>query len=492
MKILSYILSLFFLIACGSEDISKEKILVEIGNKSLSLNEYIRRAEYTIRPPYCRSSNYIHRKIVLNSLIAEKLLALEAGEQNELTENEDINLYLRGRKEQSMRLWLYNEEMYIKASVDTNEIKKMYRVAGKKYDIEYISFTSPQLVHLIDQTLDAGETDIKNIYKQLGGEGDVPQKTIGFNDPEPDKIHNALFSDTIRIRQFVGPIKVDSETYLLMQIKSGTRSLAITSNQINERWDQVRTKLTEKKANALFDKYVKDLMAGKRIEFVRTTFEVLVRALGQEYYRTDEEKKAAFNQKFWNKDNPQVILDDLSNQLEDIMDQPLFQIDDQTWTVRMIQQEIKIHPLVFRKHKMPKSEFAAQLKMAIVDMVRDKYITSDAYDKGYDTIPEVKRNYGMWRDNLLALYQREQYLKQFAIADKDQMYIIKEYLNPYVKQLYSKYSEKIKINTGDFENTNLTSIDMFVIQKNVPYPVIVPSFPQITTHDKLDYGSRME
>ncbi len=492
MKYSSYILALFFLISCNSDQAGDEQILAYINNKSISVNEYIRRAEYTIRPPYCRSNNYIHRKIVLNSLVAEKLLALEAGEKNELTANEDINLYLQGRKEQSMRQWLYNEEMVKKAVVDTNEIKKVYRVAGKKYDIEYLSFSSPELSVLLGKTIDDGETDLENIYRQLGGAGEVPARTIGFDDPEPDKIHDALFSDTLRIGQFIGPLKVGKNDFVLMQIKGSTRSLAITDNQIQERWKKVRTKITEKKANVLFDEYIASLMAGKTIEFRRDTFELLVKVLGQEYYRSEEEKREAFNQKFWNKDNPQVILDDLSQELETMMDQPLFEIDGQVWTIRMLRHEIKIHPLVFRKHKMPKSEFAEQLKLAIVDMVRDKYITEQAYDKGYDTTPAIIRNHHMWRDNLLALYQKQEYLKQFDTSGKDQMAIINTYLNPYVKQLQKKYSDKIRINTGIFENTGLTSIDMFVIQTNVPYPVMVPSFPQLTTHDKLDYGQTID
>ena len=33
---------------------------------------------------------------------------------------------------------------------------------------------------------------------------------------------------------------------------------------------------------------------------------------------------------------------------------------------------------------------------------------------------------------------------------------------------------------------------MIVMQKNVPFPVIVPSFPQVTTDSKLDYGKRIK
>jgi hypothetical protein len=33
---------------------------------------------------------------------------------------------------------------------------------------------------------------------------------------------------------------------------------------------------------------------------------------------------------------------------------------------------------------------------------------------------------------------------------------------------------------------------MTAIQKNVPFPLIVPSFPQLTTNNKLDYGKKLQ
>jgi hypothetical protein len=487
-----YLLTLIlFLVACQDSDKSSETLIAKIGDKSISVNEFIRRAEYTIRPAYCRSDNYIHRKIVLNSLIAEKLLALEAGNENKLITNEDINFYLQGRKEQSMRQMLYNKEMHDAVSIDTNKIKQTYRVAGTTYDIAYMSYTQSQLTHFIDQELDKGVKDIGELYRKLGGEGPVPERSIGFNDPEHDAIHTALFSDILRTGQFVGPVRADNQTYTLIQIKKRTHRLAITEKQINERWESVKTKRSEIKANALYEKYIQDIMAGKRIDFEWETFKKLVNVLGPQYYKSKQDKEEAFNKKFWNKDNPQMVLDDLSHQMDEIMDHPLFYLNDEVWTVGMVQQAIKVHPFVFRKHKMPKSEFAEQLKLAIVDMIRDQYITEDAYKKGYDKVPEIERNYQMWRDNLQALYQREKYLSNFDLTGKSQMTIVNDLLTPYTRELYKKYHDQVKIDTEAFENTALTSIDMFVIQRNVPYPVTVPSFPQLTVHDRLDYGQKM-
>ncbi|MBN1466415.1 hypothetical protein JXA02_11675, partial [candidate division KSB1 bacterium] len=85
VQILCVIAGLTALLTCGKPSIEEpsEKILVEIGDKTISVAEFIRRAEYTVRPPYCRGVHNLDKKIILNSLIAEKLMSLEAGDANE-------------------------------------------------------------------------------------------------------------------------------------------------------------------------------------------------------------------------------------------------------------------------------------------------------------------------------------------------------------------------------------------------------------------------
>jgi hypothetical protein len=141
---------------------------------------------------------------------------------------------------------------------------------------------------------------------------------------------------------------------------------------------------------------------------------------------------------------------------------------------------------------MPKSEFGNQLRLAVADLIRDKYITADAYDKGLAENPMVERNYDMWKDNLLALYERQQILNKNPEEKISAYKTVTTYLDPYVDSLRQKYSSQVLINTDAFEKIKLTSVDMFVIQRNVPFPVLVPEFPQLTTHNKLDYGQKME
>ena len=43
-----------------------------------------------------------------------------------------------------------------------------------------------------------------------------------------------------------------------------------------------------------------------------------------------------------------------------------------------------------------------------------------------------------------------------------------------------------------FEKVELTKTDMMVTQRGVPYPILVPSFPILTSDDRLVFGSKIK
>ena len=101
---IAFLFTFFFSCTQNNEQhqISEEVVLARVGHEVITTQDFIRRAEYAIRPDYCRQDNYIHKKIVLNSLIGEKLTALEQEKYAIETEDDDLDSYFKGRKEQSM------------------------------------------------------------------------------------------------------------------------------------------------------------------------------------------------------------------------------------------------------------------------------------------------------------------------------------------------------------------------------------------------------
>jgi len=130
-----------------------------------------------------------------------------------------------------------------------------------------------------------------------------------------------------------------------------------------------------------------------------------------------------------------------------------------------------------------------------MDMIRDNYLNDIAYERGYGKINVIQRNVNMWKDNINYQYNKQAYLRSVlpdSLTEMNYIPLIEDYLNPRVDSLQAKYSDIIDVDVEEFNEIKLTRIDMSVTQKNVPFVKIVPSFPLVTTDNKLDYGSRMK
>ena len=486
---------LFFSCSKKEDQIPEEEILARIGKKTISVDEFIRRAEYTIRPSYCKQDNYIHKKIILNSLIAEKLFSLEAGSDNKLVKNEEFRNYIRGRKEQAMRQYFYYDRAYRKVEPDTADLKGIYKLVGRSYKIQYLRLPDENSVAAFLKLYNQDGISFDSLAIDLLGDSTIPERQINFDDDLSNEFFDILYSKPLEKDQLIGPVKNEDNSYLIMKVAGWKTSIVISDEEIKKRWNDVCDKLKNIAANQFYDQQVSELMKGKKLEFANDTFYKLAEILAPLYFKSIQDKKRAFNQKFWGKEL-EVDLDTSYDQsIESLRQKPLFTLDRIVWTVGDFEKALQSHPLVFRKRQFSREEFPEQFKLAIADLVRDRYINQEAYKSGYDKVTGVKNYENMWNDNLVSIYWRNEYLNRAGFQENfgnNYMKAIENYLNPYVDSLQQKYNDLIEINIDVFEKIKLTNIDMFVIQRNVPYPIVSPSFPVLTTDNKLDYGSKME
>jgi len=193
-----FLLLLYLLLILGCEskkpEISGDQILVKIADRVITKDEFIRRAEYTIRPNYCKLDNYIHRKIILNSLIAEKLLSLEAGTANDLAENKEFQEYIKGRKEQAMRQLYYYDRAYKKVHLDSCEVKKVYQLAGRTYDVQYLRLPAEKVAAAAYHLLKNEGIPFAEVAAEVLPDSTIPHRKIGFNSDINDELFQLFFS----------------------------------------------------------------------------------------------------------------------------------------------------------------------------------------------------------------------------------------------------------------------------------------------------------
>lgn len=490
------IISLLLALSCGKKpaDEPQEKILVTVGNKTISVDEFKYRTELTVRPIFPGKNPDNLKKTYLNNLIIEKLFSLESGDNNKVVQNKSFQAYLKGIKEQLMREELYYREAFNKVALDTNEIKKIYNLAGREYQLAFFSIHNSDLAEKIQSAIDAEPDSINLIFEDLTKlAGKSFEQTVKYKDPENLAIHETLFSEPVEPGTIIGPLKIEDDYYLMMKVID-IKYVPAIGQDAQTRWSEVTEKMTQNKASHLWEGYMNKVMKGKKIKFEKPVFDKLADLFLKIKLATKKEEKEAILQKFWQNEEADLTIATIDSK-EAILDLPFFTIDDRVWTVRDFRDELMSHPLVYRKQKIEKKEFKQQFQYAIADLIRDHYLTKEAYNKALDKNPKVSRRTEMWRDSYVAINHRDEILKQSAKnvnSDSTNESERNTYFAGYISSLQQKYGDLITIDNEALDQIKLTNVNLFVIQQHVPFPVPVPSFPVLTNKSRLDYVNNFQ
>ena len=486
--------ALLLLMRCESETVPAGEILALVGDRVITKEDFMRRSEYTVRPNYCAGDNYIHRKIILNSLISEKLLALE-NPDSPIKADPDFRAYMDGRKEQTMRQWLYKEQAYNKVEIDTTALKLANRLAGRTYTLQFVSLPDAAAAASWNAAAADGY-DFETLSRTLTGTDSIPEKSMTWFDREDQNIRSAIFGAQHQKGDVLGPIALEDDRYIAVRLKSWVDKPAVTEVAKMQQWEDVHTRLVEVAADDIYKRYVGSIMADKEMKLNRDVFKPYSARTAELYLRSAEDKKKMLNRAVWNAEE-QVFtesLNDLPGGLPG--DAVLFDINGEAWTVDRFEGYLKKHPLVFRSKQMSHKEFPEQLKFAMADMVRDYYLAQKAYDLGYDKVANVAQSAQMWEDHYISRQSRNDYLISVMDTLSDslalsEIKVLETYMDPYIDSLQNKYSDVIQIDTDMFEEIELSTVPMMVSNRNVPFPLSVPSFPRLTTDNKLNYGRKM-
>jgi len=240
--VFSIAVSLLILISvsCSKKQpaIPDDVIVAKIGDRIITKNDFIQRAEYTIRPPYCKSDIYLHKKIVLNSLIAEKLLAFEAGDTNKLAQNERFKAFINGRKEQTMRQLFFKDKILSKVKLDNEKVKQMYELAGRTYRVAFMAIQDSAATDFVKKSLFDDGMSFEELIHKYADKDSIPEHEISWQSETREVVRDVFFGQKLVKDQIVGPLKV-GEDHLFMKVLGWTDKMAITQNDIKNRNDEI-------------------------------------------------------------------------------------------------------------------------------------------------------------------------------------------------------------------------------------------------------------
>ena len=485
--------TLLLLYACSKEvndisrspiEIPEDNIIAKIGDKIITVEEFIKRSEYTVRPAYCRGDNIIHKKIILNSLIGEKLLSLEA---MDISLSPHLMKYLKGRKEQAMRELLSYEKGYKDVQISPETLDQFSSTADRKYKVQFCrlpdSGVADEIYHFMEQGFSYEE-----IFDAAFGLDSIPERSIDFFSEEDPFIIENIFSEKLEKNEVLSPFKANDGSYLWIKVKGWTKTPAITASSQKVIRQDINEKLNRLEAVRKYNEYTAGLMAGKKMDLIEPAFSRLMEVASNYYLGSVNDNKLI--EAIWNIDEEIVEKPDFAEMESYDEKTPFMYFDERTWSIGEIQELIDSHPLVFRKKRIKKDEFPKQLKFALADLMRDHYLTAEAYKMGYDKHHSVLLEEYLWEDHLYASLKKEQILEKKELSvqnNEDHLNVMGDYIG----MLQEKYSRQITINFRQFNKINLSHIDMVALKPSAPYSHPVPSFPILTQDHSIDYGKEI-
>ena len=374
-------------------------------------------------------------------------------------------------------------------NVNETELKRIFPLAGREYKISFFTIYNDSLATVLqDKLKDPAQFDA--FYRKFSANETVPQKTVKFTDPDPVIVHDTLFSKPMEPGNIIGPLKIENNHYLVFRVDDYKDYPAISDSDVRIRLHQVDEKLREKEAYYTWKKVVSDIMKGKKIEFDQNTFKQMTDVFYTIYNAQDDVKNRLIRQFVDNQGNE--IHFDRENIGDLLLDQAFFNLDGTVWTVRDFRGEYRKHPLVLPQQSFTLPTFRSRFRKAIIDMIRDHFLTKEAYKRQLDRSPRVRKAEMLWKDAYVARYHRDQYLHERIRSDQfdpERMKGRENYLSAHIDSLQHKYSGRIKIYPDVLDRIPMTELDTYVMNPNVPYPAVVPDFPEYIQDGEFDYGS---
>ncbi len=427
--------------------------LVLINDKVITKNDFLRRSEYTIRPVYCNSDNNIDKKIILNSLIAEKLFAIENFDF-EIKDKKMLNS-INGIKEQTMRKVMIEEHVNDNLFVQKEKLNDLYQRSLFKYDISFIVIKNFKYDKF---TLQGSLLDIAenlNLSPSF--------KEISFFNCDNNEIFNYFYfnKNDVNKGDLIGPIILPNNEAILVQVAKKISNVSLNQLSQIDRYKRIEDYYVEYQSSILREEFVHKVMKGKQIVFEDDVFI----NLANYFYSSDSSIKID-------------------------SDKILFILDEKHWKISDIIDINNNRPLVFRDSYTNKIDFYEQFKFALVDLVRDFYLTNKAYSYGYDNHSIVVKEVEVWTDYMLAYDMKNQVIANGLEIKKynNEYDLIRNVLTPKSEDLFKKYSDNIIVDVDMFNDIKLSGIDMVVINANQPYQLLVPLFPKLTMKNNLNYG----
>ncbi len=432
-----FIFFLLFSASILSQSINKS--VAKIGNEKISEREF--RLRYELVPHFSRNqmNEDSSKQDLLNSLIAEKLLAAEANELG--YDSTDYYKYsILQIKNLYVRDALYKKVISSKVKIPQKEIQQALERSAKILEVKIISSADSSIVFNYYGSLKNGASfdSLERISDPVEYDSNKAPLKITFGQMRDDFVEDTLYN--LKPGSISSPVKTQGGWFIFKLV--GEKSV-VPSNAKDPNFDRnVMNVIRIRKSRIIGLKYLAKFYKNKNAEIDSTAFLNLLHEVSNTL--TDKSIQQGYNS------DGLLFLDEGSimkiiNRLGPEGNSNLVVIKNNPISLKEYLFSLLVYPL-FVKDPSP-NVLAYDLMNNLNKYIQYKFLSEEGYREGLQNIPEVKEDIKIWSDDYLAKLLKNSFRDSISVTNEE----IKNYYNT------SKGTELV--NVEELINNNLEVIE---------------------------------
>ncbi|MEI7812108.1 MAG: peptidylprolyl isomerase [Ignavibacteria bacterium] len=407
MKSLIY---LFFLLSTAvfAQNV-KEKIIATVGNKQITEKEY--KIRYELMPHISKNQDIVDsvKNEFVYSLIAEKLLALEAAEKDYDT-TDIIKYSMQSIEKLYVKDALYKEEVEKKVKVNPKEIIAGSFRLGWSLKVNIISSADSAEIAGLYSQLRKGASFDSLLIKHDEYAGQQTPVTINFGDMTFEFVEDTLYN--MKPGAISQPVHTEEGWFIFKLVaKEPNIEKKEKPDNISKKAEDV---IHTRKAQKIERQFRKSFLSKAKVNTV-----------GPLFYRIVEKSTAILAQKATLPENQTDIVNLEDNDVDSIMRQ--FGTDTLKLTlIRFEENPVSVKDFLYSfitdgfTVKQPTVEsVGVKLRAFLHTYIDNELLSREAYRRGMQNLPEVKREMEWWRENYISHILKNQIYDSTKISDEE-------------------------------------------------------------------------
>ncbi len=440
IKYFKYLFAILFIISIELAAQHKDNTIATVGNQKISEREF--KLRYELVPHYTRDqfNEDSSKTDLINSIIAEKLLAQEAIKKG-LNNTDYFKYSIQQMKDLFVRDALYKSKIDSKIQISQADIQKALDRRAKSLYVRIISaYDSTLIFNYFSQLQNNAPFDsIGKISDPVEYDSNKAPLKITYGQMQNDYVEDTLYS--LHVGQFSSPVKTNGGWFIFKLVGIGSE---VPPNANDPNFNRTITNVIRlRKSRIIGVKYLDNFYKGKGAAIDSALFLKLAEKISS--VLNDKKRNHDFgreNKLFLDEGNILGILNDFGNNIDN---EYIVHIEKNPINLKEYLYSLLVYPILINDPSF--RSVAYNLMENLNKYIQYKFLAEEGLREGFQNTPDVAEDLKIWGDDYLAKMLKNKFRDSIHVTDED------------VKNYFEKNKGLEKVDILEILNNNLDVID---------------------------------